>query len=125
MSTNIRPELSKKNRYYIPKNRYYELKYFCLQYKEWRKLYFTDRRSALSERPTEDEALYFVKLFERIDTVDTALMEIDPWLRTYIFKAVTDGTSYVALVTQYDLRCGKDEYYDQYHKFFWILDKKW
>ena len=30
-----RPELSKKNKYYISKHRYYELKHFCLQYPEW------------------------------------------------------------------------------------------
>ena len=30
-----RAEVSKKNKYYISKHRYYELKHFCLQYKEW------------------------------------------------------------------------------------------
>lgn len=36
MSTTIRPELTKKSEYYIPKDRYYELKHFCLQYPAWR-----------------------------------------------------------------------------------------
>lgn len=34
MSTTIRPEVSEKNQYWIEKHRYYELKHFCLQYKE-------------------------------------------------------------------------------------------
>lgn len=37
MGTTIRPEISKKNRYWIDKHRYYELKYFCLQYPTWKK----------------------------------------------------------------------------------------
>lgn len=39
MATLIRPELSTKNKYYIDKHRYYELKHFCLQYPEWKKAY--------------------------------------------------------------------------------------
>ena len=32
-----RAEVSKRNKYYISKHRYYELKHFCLQYSEWTK----------------------------------------------------------------------------------------
>lgn len=32
MGTVIRPEISVKNRYWLPKHRYYELYHFCLQY---------------------------------------------------------------------------------------------
>ena len=32
MGTQIRPELSEKNLYWIDRHRYYELKHFCLQY---------------------------------------------------------------------------------------------
>lgn len=39
MGTKIRPELSKKNKYWIPRHRYYELKHFCLQYPEWKEQY--------------------------------------------------------------------------------------
>lgn len=31
-----RAEVSKRNKYYISKHRYYELKHFCLQYPEWK-----------------------------------------------------------------------------------------
>ena len=41
MATTIRPVLSEKNKYYIDKHRYYELKHFCLQYQEWKKEYST------------------------------------------------------------------------------------
>lgn len=39
MAGNLRPELSKKNKYWIDKNRFYELKYFCLQYPLWKHAY--------------------------------------------------------------------------------------
>ena len=35
MSTQIRPEISQKNPYWIPKHRYYELKHFVMQYPAW------------------------------------------------------------------------------------------
>ena len=40
MSTNIRPELSQKNKYYVEKHRYYELKNCCLKYTVWKKAYY-------------------------------------------------------------------------------------
>jgi hypothetical protein len=39
MGTDIRAEVSTKNRYWIDKHRYYELKHFCLQYPQWKKMY--------------------------------------------------------------------------------------
>ena len=39
MGTVIRPETSKKNKYWIPRHRYHELKHFCLQYPLWKKAY--------------------------------------------------------------------------------------
>ena len=34
-----RSEISKKNPYWIPKHRYFELKHFCLQYPDWKNEY--------------------------------------------------------------------------------------
>ncbi len=39
MGTNIRPELSERNSYWIERHRFYELKHFCLQYPIWKKAY--------------------------------------------------------------------------------------
>lgn len=51
MSTEIRPELSEKNPYWIGKHRYYELKHFCLQYPIWKKAY--NALLGLSSRPND------------------------------------------------------------------------
>ncbi len=39
--TKLKSELSEKNKYWIPKHRYYELRHFCLQYNDWRTAYNT------------------------------------------------------------------------------------
>jgi hypothetical protein len=136
MATVIRPEISEKNKYYIDKHRYYELKHFCLQYNEWKKSYelcndsiiFTtnlDNGSFGGNMPSDLTAKYAIRQAEyasRIKMVEHAAMEADEFLYPYILKAVTEGLSYVNLKTKFDIPCGKDMYYDRYRRFFWLLD---
>ena len=56
MATVLRPELSKKNKYYIDKHRHYELKHFCLQYPDWKKEYDSCRN--VGPHITSFEELY-------------------------------------------------------------------
>lgn len=129
----MRAELSKKNKYWIDKNRYYELKYFCLQYPLWRKAYelldglqlcsydlvyvSNSDLSDVTGKCVEERSLYF----ERMKTVEQAAIEADPYLASYILKAVTEGYSYNYLRTKLNIPCGRDMYYDRYRRFFWIL----
>ncbi len=53
MPTNVRPEVSKKNPYYIERERYYELKHFCRQYPIWKKAHAA--LDGLSRRPADLE----------------------------------------------------------------------
>lgn len=133
MRETIRPELSKKNKYWIDKNRYYELKYFCLQYPLWRRAYelldgmqlcsydlvyvSNSDLSDVTGKCVEERSIYF----ERMKTVEQAAIEADPYLASYILKAVTEGHSYNYLQTQLNIPCGRDMYYDRYRRFFWIL----
>ena len=73
MATVLRSELSPKNKYYIDKHRYYELKHFCLQYTEWKKSYsaFDDTSLSLS------------------------MIEHNHTLYSYIIKGVIEGKSYI------------------------------
>lgn len=98
MGTEIRPELSDKNPYWIGKHRYYELKHFCLQYPIWKKAY--DALDGLSKRPQDLEV--FVKsgqltsdptarcaesrLFfaDRMELVEQAAIDASPDLYPYI-----------------------------------------
>lgn len=137
MGTIIRPELSAKNKYWIDKHRYYELKHFCLQYPSWKKTYLA--LDGLSKRPSELSTFTntnsssdptaqcaIAKSFysNRIEMVERAAKQTDPELASYILKAVTEGISYNNLHTILNIPCSKDTYYDRYRRFFWILNKE-
>lgn len=136
MGTDIRPELSSKNKYWLDRHRYYELKHFCLQYPAWVKA--RAALSGLSTRPTDlalfnrtnqkkdptarcAEARAFYT--ERITMVEQAAHDTDSGLSTYILRAVTEGLSYDILKVQLNIPCSKDTYYDRYRRFFWLLNK--
>lgn len=138
MATVIRPEVSSKNKYYIDKHRYYELKHFCLQYNEWKRAFAEiDGYSASSSMaaigsggssseiydPTSKYVMMKNFYARRIGLIEDAAIATDPELHTYIIKAVTEGLSYTHLKTKLDIPCGKDTYYKLYRKFFWILNK--
>ena len=134
MATMIRPELSVKNRYWIDKHRYYELKHFCLQYHIWKRTY-----AALNELrvvsnlekvpsgntisdPTAKQALRRAYYSERIEMIESAAYDADNILSEYILRGVTEGLSYTYLKSKLGIPCSRDTYYDRYRKFFWLLD---
>lgn len=136
MATVIRPEISEKNKYYIDKHRYYELKHFCLQYREWKKAYeacnesiiFASRfektpSSNIHSDLTAKYALKKARYAEKIHLIETAAKEADDYLYPYIMKGVTEGLPYTYLKTKLDIPCGRDMYYDRYRKFFWLLSE--
>lgn len=137
MATVLRAELSPKNKYWIDKHRYYELKHFCLQYPEWKRAYadFSDTSLPLSliehiptsnlpGDPTAKRALMKFYYLERIKLIEKTAIETDPYLYSYIIKGVTEGKSYTYLKTKLGIPCGKDMYYDRYRKFFWLLNEE-
>ena len=134
MSTTIRPELSRKNRYWLERHRYYELKHFCLQYPVWKRLYGT--LDGLSHRPiarmifsmtnthgtpTERTAVAKAFLSERMEMIERNAKQADPDLARYILEGVTNGWSYDVLVARLGVPCSRDTYYDRYRRFFWLL----
>lgn len=136
MPTTTRPELSKKNEYYLEKHRYYELKHFCLQYHIWKKA--SVALDGLSKRPDDLIAIsrtnkvndptakcveardYYL---ERIKMVEDAAKATDEFLSGYILKAVTEGRTYENLRSVHNIPIGREAYYKLYRKFFWILSK--
>lgn len=136
MSTVIRAQISEKNKYYIDKHRYYELKHFCLQYSEWKKAYascceaviFASRFDGMpaSNMPGDLTAKYAMKKAhygERIKLIESTAKQADEFLYPYILKAVTEGLAYPYLKAKMDIPCGRDMYYDRYRKFFWLLSE--
>lgn len=135
MSTLIVPELSKKNPYWISKHRYYELKHFCLQYPEWKKNYlyleskifpagsFVKTFENKKQDPTEDIALRRMWYIERINLVDKTCYIAGGDIYEYLHKSITEGVGFNYLKSFMEIPCGRDLYYDRYHKFFYILSK--
>lgn len=136
MATLLRPELSNKNKYWIDKHRYYELKHFCLQYLTWKKTYEAidelSRSSSMLERMPSSNihsdltAKYAIRkayYAEKIRMIERAAMDADEELYIYILKAVTEGLSYTYLKSRLEIPCGKDMYYDRYRRFFWLLSE--
>ena len=132
--TDIRAELSPKNKYWIEKHRYYELKHFCLQYLTWKRAY----NAIDGTIPHPFEQMIFSKtneiqdpvtrcveareiFLERIILVENCAKATDPELWDYILKAVTRELAYENLRTVYDLPCGREMWYQLYRKFFFIL----
>lgn len=136
MGTTIRPEVSAKNKYWIGKHRYYELKHFCLQYPVWIKARAS--LDGLSKNPVGLDAVARVKgvsdptakcaeareyFVDRIRMVEKAAKDTDAELSAYLLKGVTESRSYDTLKALDGLPCCKDTYYRLYRKFFWLLSK--
>lgn len=141
MSTEIKPELSKKSEWWISRHRYYELKHFCLQYPMWKDILREAIDSSIggsiinkiftsynTTDPTADKAILIDYYTNRIEMIENAANEaftvtdyVHIW--PYLRKAVTEGLSYNTLRTKFNIPCSKDIYYEQYRKFFWHLDK--
>lgn len=133
MSTIIKPELSEKNQYYIPKYRFLELRNYCLQYPEWKKElrnrdgYKTDLnfsvRETINNSSVENAVIKRDKAYDKVMCVVEAARLTDEELVDYIIKGVTLGVSYDYLKLRCGIPCSRDTYYRRYRKFFFILDK--
>lgn len=136
MATVIRAEISEKNKYYIDKHRYYELKHFCLQYNEWKKAYASCNDAIIFASKFERESSTNVHsditakygtmkahYDRRIKLIERVAKETDEFLYPYILRAVTEGLSYPYMKTKLEIPCGRDMYYDRYRRFFWLLSE--
>ena len=136
MATTIRPTVSSKNKYWIDRHRYYELKHFCLQYPVWRDKYVSI--SELSSRPLDKEKLHIsdisdttaklalvrTKYRDLMELVESTARETDQELASYIVKAVTEGYTYETLKFKFKIPCCREVYYNLYRRFFWLLSEK-
>ena len=132
----MRMDMSKKNKYYIDKDRKYELIHFCKQYPKWKSALFDVE--GWSVPPVEQTKINTgnyvpdpvaraaaIKKFysDRIDMIQKAAYQSDPELCEYIIKGVCWELPYDNLAMMYSIPCSRDTYYDRRAKFLWILDK--
>ena len=131
-----RNELSMKNENYIPKFRFLELKYYCLQYPEWLEEYndiqgylmssslFENDRVDGGEKQDEEyrKMARSCNLRYKMDKVKHTLLYLPAKLQSPIFEAVTTGKGWTVIQAKYELVCTRDEYFNAYHTFFKQLD---
>ena len=126
-SRKVRTSLSKDNKYYISKERRLELIHFCLQYPEWKR--YLENVRLLKETdewddPTGEEAIKRYYASKSIELVEECCSLAGADIYEYLLRSVAYGESYVLLSTKYDIPCGKNYFYDRYHKFWFILSQK-
>lgn len=134
MSTVIRSEISKNNPYYISKHRYYELKHFCLQYKDFKRIYndLCEKipggivlQNGLTNDFKINKKLYIrEKYLNKINLIEECSQLTDEILGPYILKGVTENLTYSYFKMNSNIPCCRDIYYEHYRKFFFILSHK-
>ena len=132
MGTNVRRNLSTKNRYYLPKHRRLELEHFCLQYNDWKKeinalnampvCHYQEVKGSIPSDPTAKTALRSSYFKEKCEMVERSAKECDPDIGKFIFESVTTGKPFSYFEAK-GIPCGRDMFYDRLRKFYWILDK--
>lgn len=132
MGTNIRRNLSTKNRYYLTKHRRLELEHFCLQYNDWiceinainafPVCDYQESKGTSDSNLTLKTALRALYFKEKCEMVEKAATECDPDIGRYIFESVTTGKPFSYFEAN-GIPCGRDMFYDRLHKFYYILDK--
>lgn len=136
MATKIRPEISENNEYYISKEKYYELKHFCLQYNEWREelkyltVPLTNDISDLKVdnnilyRTTEEAVIRRSELIKKMCLVSETAGQTDAILGNYIFLVVTGAATFDYIRNYMKVPVSRAEFYRKYRKFFWLLSKR-
>ena len=136
-----RTELSRKNKYWIPKHRYLELKNFCLQYHDWIRDIDAHSMDAIpsgisydkmpSGSGTGDPTAKIAitnsdadSAQSKIELIRRTAKEADPALAKYIIWNVTEGVPYWKLKQMHRIPCSINTFTRRRQKFFWIFSQK-
>lgn len=122
----------KLDMYNITLKRYRELKYFCLQYPEW-KHELNSITSALKSpiitgmpcaNMTSDQtaalAIRKAELSKNCNMIEETAIEVNPGIHKMLIKSVTEGIRYEEI----PVPCGRRMFYECRRKFFYLLSKK-
>lgn len=146
MGTNYRAKISKKNKYWISKHRFYEIEHHCLQYKEWEDEYNSLSGQGISGvdydgmphgtnvgDPTANAGTRLAILKQKMDLVEETVREIDDeivkkgnkTIFNHLLVAVTnEGISYNYLDMVMGIPVGEKTYYAARRKFYWLMSQK-
>ena len=122
--------------YGISKHRYWELKSFCLQYREWKdeleykkdtlkSKVITDMPMPPSRtgNPQEDLAIRRTELESKCKVVEQTAIQADAEIYQYIIKSVTEEVPCWYLEEIMGMPCCRKDFYAARRYFFFLLDK--
>lgn len=105
------------NEYRLERHRYLELKHFCRQYPIWKSALLAGTNDLrYSERDKRRYEKY-------VTIVEQAAHAANPEIYGYILCAASEGFTFEVLKEKYTFQCSREEWYNAYRKFFWLLDK--
>lgn len=132
----MKAELSKTSEWWIPRERYFELRHMCRGYHHYINL-LNDIYNSTSHvipdfakikknkgeyrDPVSDKIDRAIYLTKKLDAIvnSSAMVGI---IGTSILKCVTEGVGYDKLNAQNPIPCGRRQFYEAYRQYFWILD---
>ena len=123
-------ELSKKNPYWLPKNRYLEMKHFALQYDYWKEELnaidiFGTRSLTKIDQELGDPVAALAELrdlyIRNMHMVEDAADLTDEILGYYIFLTATKACTYENLRMMHNIPCNRNVYYEHLRRFYYIL----
>lgn len=140
--TQIRAELSKKNKLYIDKHAFYCAYHFAMQYPEWKAQYSDLIGGAMKAvdyndmphgsgtgDPTARIGMRSSILRGNIDLIESTALIAGQDIAEYLLYAVTnEGITYNYLRSERcklgRIPCGRNQYYQMRRLFYYLLSKK-
>lgn len=121
----------KLSSYNISREKYNELKYFCMQYEEKKRELYKGYglQAAVNDgqpkgntpgNPTEQTALRNVALLRDIELIEQTAIEADPNIYQWLLKNITEGIAYEYL----NVPMGRKQFYESRRYFFYLLAQK-
>ena len=128
--------LSKKNKYYIPKETFLTVIHYCKQYPMWETelginidqnkaiRYDVDRVQTSNQYdPTAEPAIKRAELARKKEMVDEVAQLVAGAMYKWLILGVCYDMPYYVL-QQKGIPCGKDMYYDRRRKFYYEMSKR-
>lgn len=130
--SNYRTEVSKKNKFYLDKDRTLEMLHFVRQYKTWELAYnsldgYSKRpadivppsRTYDGKSPVERVVEQRDRFKRKMDMIDTAISNTDSVIGPYIFKGIINDLSYDQMSAKDYIPCCRGVFYDLRRQFLW------
>lgn len=129
--------LSKKNKYYLPKEEFLTVVHFCKQYPSWKEEEQTIKSSLLGSPvmddarvtssnvsdPTGDAALQLERYTTKIDIIERTAKEVAGMMAHWLIEGTCYDRPYYVL-KQKGIPCGKDLYYLMRRRFYYEVAQR-